>query len=100
KNLAEQMEFAAEQGISERLNFVAGYEFGGYAKGNADLYAFIEQVVARNNVPLDWVYTGKAVYALNDWLQSEKAKGEIKPNEQGIYPVIFLHTGGTLCLPI
>jgi 1-aminocyclopropane-1-carboxylate deaminase/D-cysteine desulfhydrase-like pyridoxal-dependent ACC family enzyme len=57
-------------------------------------------VVARNNVPLDWVYTGKAVYALNDWLQSEKAKGEIKPNEQGIYPVIFLHTGGTLCLPI
>ncbi|MFZ9571586.1 MAG: 1-aminocyclopropane-1-carboxylate deaminase/D-cysteine desulfhydrase [Bacteroidia bacterium] len=100
KNLAEQMEFAAEQGISERLNFVAGYEFGGYAKGNADLYAFIEQVVARNNVPLDWVYTGKAVYALNDWLQSEKAKGEIKPNEQVIYPVIFLHTGGTLCLPI
>ncbi len=100
KNLAEQMEFAAEQGISERLNFVAGYEFGGYAKGNADLYAFIEQVVARNNVPLDWVYTGKAVYALNDWLQSEKAKGEIKPNEQGIYPVIFLHTGGTLCMPI
>ena len=100
KNLAEQMEFAAEQGISERLNFVAGYEFGGYAKGNADLYAFIEQVVARNNIPLDWVYTGKAVYALNDWLQSEKAKGEIKPNEQGIYPVIFLHTGGTLCLPI
>ena len=100
KNLAEQMEFAAEQGISERLNFVAGYEFGGYAKGNADLYAFIEQVVARNNVPLDWVYTGKAVYALNDWLQSEKAKGEIKPNEQDIYPVIFLHTGGTLCMPI
>lgn len=100
KNLAEQMEFAAEQGISERLNFVAGYEFGGYAKGNADLYAFIEQVVARNNIPLDWVYTGKAVYALNDWLQSEKAKGEIKPNEQGIYPVIFLHTGGTLCMPI
>jgi len=27
-------------------------------------------------------------------------KGGLQPNEQGIYPVIFLHTGGTLCMSI
>ena len=60
----------------------------------------MDLVVGMNNIPLDWVYTGKAVYALNEWLLTVKMKGGLQPNEQGIYPVIFLHTGGTLCMSI
>ena len=99
KNWAEQQGFAEEQGISEKLNFVSGYEFGGYAKGDASLYAFIDQVVARNDVPLDWVYTGKALFALNEWLEVEAKKGTVLSDATGVFPVVFLHTGGVLCQP-
>jgi 1-aminocyclopropane-1-carboxylate deaminase len=99
KNWAEQQGFAEEQGISEKLNFVSGYEFGGYAKGDAILYAFIDQVVARNDVPLDWVYTGKALFALNEWLEVEAKKGTVVSDATGVFPVLFLHTGGVLCQP-
>ena len=99
KNWAEQQGFAEEQGISEKLNFVSGYEFGGYAKGDADLYALIDQVVARNDVPLDWVYTGKALFALNEWLEVEAKKGTVVSDATGVFPVVFLHTGGVLCQP-
>ena len=99
KNWAEQQGFAEEQGISEKLNFVSGYEFGGYAKGDASLYAFIDQVVARNDVPLDWVYTGKALFALNEWLEVEAKKGTVVSDATGVFPVVFLHTGGVLCQP-
>jgi 1-aminocyclopropane-1-carboxylate deaminase len=99
KNWAEQQGFAEEQGISEKLNFVSGYEFGGYAKGDAILFAFIDQVVARNDVPLDWVYTGKALFALNEWLEVEAKKGTVLSDATGVFPVVFLHTGGVLCQP-
>jgi 1-aminocyclopropane-1-carboxylate deaminase len=99
KNWAEQQGFAEEQGISEKLNFVSGYEFGGYAKGDASLYAFIDQVVARNDVPLDWVYTGKALFSLNEWLEVEAKKGTVVSDATGVFPVVFLHTGGVLCQP-
>ena len=99
KNWAEQQGFAEEQGISKKLNFVSGYEFGGYAKGDASLYAFIDQVVARNDVPLDWVYTGKALFALNEWLEVEAKKGTVLSDATGVFPVVFLHTGGVLCQP-
>ena len=99
KNWAEQQGFAEEQGISEKLNFVSGYEFGGYAKGDASLYAFIDQVVARNDVPIDWVYTGKALFALNEWLEVEAKKGTVLSDATGVFPVVFLHTGGVLCQP-
>lgn len=99
KNWAEQQGFAEEQGISEKLNFVSGYEFGGYAKGDASLYAFIDQVVARNDVPIDWVYTGKALFALNEWLDVEAKKGTVVSDATGVFPVVFLHTGGVLCQP-
>ena len=99
KNWAEQQGFAEEQGISEKLNFVSGYEFGGYAKGDASLYAFIDQVVARNDVLIDWVYTGKALFALNEWFEVEAKKGTVVSDATGVFPVVFLHTGGVLCQP-
>ena len=43
------------------------------------------------------VYTGKALYALNEWLIAQKELGQrLDDVSGGIYPVMFLHTGGTL----
>lgn len=127
KNEDEQRAFAVEQGVllnadavsldvsfglgmlgpkvtepkkvdEDRLQFISGYEFGGYAKGNAELHAFIDQLFAWNKIPLDWVYTGKALFALNDWLAQAVTLGSLQPNEAGVYPVVFLHTGGVLRL--
>ena len=97
KNVEEQQQFAHEQGASERLEFVSGYDFGGYAKSDAVLASFMEVVRTQNNgIPIDFVYTGKALFALNEWLLSGIDSGVLRSDAAGIYPVVFLHTGGVL----
>jgi 1-aminocyclopropane-1-carboxylate deaminase len=99
KNVEEQQQFAHEQGASERLEFVSGYEFGGYAKSDAVLASFMEVVRTQNNgIPIDFVYTGKALFALNEWLLSGIDSGVLRSDAAGVYPVVFLHTGGVLQL--
>ncbi|MCX8484291.1 MAG: pyridoxal-phosphate dependent enzyme [Bacteroidia bacterium] len=97
KNVEEQQQFAHEQGASERLEFVSGYEFGGYAKSDAVLASFMEVVRTQNDgIPIDFVYTGKALFALNEWLLSGIDSGVLRSDAAGVYPVVFLHTGGVL----
>ena len=99
KNVEEQQQFAHEQGASERLEFVSGYDFGGYAKSDAVLASFMEVVRTQNNgIPIDFVYTGKALFALNEWLLSGIDSGVLRSDAAGVYPVVFLHTGGVLQL--
>ncbi len=97
KNVEEQQQFAHEQGASERLEFVSGYDFGGYAKSDAVLASFMEVVRTQNDgIPIDFVYTGKALFALNEWLLSGIDSGVLSSDAAGVYPVVFLHTGGVL----
>jgi 1-aminocyclopropane-1-carboxylate deaminase len=97
KNVEEQQQFAHLQGASERLEFVSGYEFGGYAKSDAVLASFMEVVRTQNDgIPIDFVYTGKALFALNEWLLSGIDSGVFRSDAAGVYPVVFLHTGGVL----
>jgi 1-aminocyclopropane-1-carboxylate deaminase/D-cysteine desulfhydrase-like pyridoxal-dependent ACC family enzyme len=42
------------------------------------------------------VYTGKALFALNEWLLSGIDSGVLRSDAAGVYPVVFLHTGGVL----
>jgi 1-aminocyclopropane-1-carboxylate deaminase len=93
--LTEQLEFA--QRHSAELSLVEGYEFGGYAKSTQALDDFVQSVSVRNNIAFEPIYTGKALFALNDWLTDQKLSGALELDvESGIYPVVFLHTGGTL----
>lgn len=59
---------------------------GGYAKLTAELARLLAEVEGRLGVPLDPVYTGKALLALLRWL----LRGGIAPGSH----VILLHTGG------
>ena len=95
KNSKEQFEFAQRHNVE--LSMVEGYEFGGYAKSTQALNDFVQSVSVRNSIAFEPIYTGKALFALNDWMLAQKKIGElVRDPVTGIYPVIFLHTGGTL----
>lgn len=61
------------------------YHFGGYANYNSDLIQFIQKFSKTYQIPLDQVYTGKAMYALF----SEVEKGNLDNQT-----IVFVHTGG------
>ena len=95
KNLIEQMEFA--QRHNAEISWVEGYEFGGYAKSTEALNDFVQSVSIRNSIAFEPIYTGKALFALNDWLITQKESDALElDKESGVFPVVFLHTGGTL----
>jgi 1-aminocyclopropane-1-carboxylate deaminase len=95
KNLIEQMEFA--QRHNAEISWVDGYEFGGYAKSTEPLNDFVQSVSIRNSIAFEPIYTGKALFALNDWLIAQKESDTLElDKESGVFPVVFLHTGGTL----
>ena len=95
KNSTEQMEFAQRHNVE--LSMLEGYEFGGYAKSNPALNDFVQSVSIRNSIAFEPIYTGKALFALNDWLIAQKESDALElDKESGVFPVVFLHTGGTL----
>ncbi|WP_417352290.1 1-aminocyclopropane-1-carboxylate deaminase/D-cysteine desulfhydrase [Flavobacterium alkalisoli] len=65
---------------------ITDYHFGGYAKVNEELVAFINDFYAKTSIPLDPVYTGKAVFGVIDLI------------ERGCFPdgsrILMIHTGG------
>jgi len=62
------------------------YHFGGFAKTNSELMAFITDFEYRTGIPLEPVYTGKMMYALYDLI----AKPSFKQGQR----IIAVHTGG------
>lgn len=62
------------------------YHFGGFAKINTELNAFIEDFELKTTIPLEPVYTGKMMYAIYDLIK----KHYFRPGER----IIAVHTGG------
>ena len=63
-----------------------GYHHGGYAKVTRDIILFIQEMETLYDLPLDPVYTAKALWAL----MKEAETGAFKRGDT----VLFLHTGG------
>lgn len=61
------------------------YHFGGYGKYTDELLDFMEQIYSETQLPLDPIYTGKVLYAIQDWV----LKNDIKNKR-----ILFVHTGG------
>lgn len=78
-----------EQGMAEeileKVDVLSEYHFGGYGKYTDELLQFMEQFFTETKIPLDPIYTGKAIYALVDW---------ILKNDVHNASVLFIHTGG------
>lgn len=78
-----------EEAIEESLGRVVvhpDFHFGGYGKWNDALLDFIRFCQKEYNLPLDKIYTGKAFYALLNWLKQQAFSTP--------QTVVFLHTGG------
>ncbi|WP_445734927.1 1-aminocyclopropane-1-carboxylate deaminase/D-cysteine desulfhydrase [Mariniflexile sp.] len=65
---------------------IADYHFGGYAKINTELVAFINQFKKDNNIPLDPIYTGKMMFGIFDLIE----KGYFLKGTK----ILAIHTGG------
>lgn len=82
KNAAEQRDKVQQNNLSDTIDILDGFHHGGYAKTSEPLMLFLQQTIASTGIMLDPVYTGKALFALN----------EINPKGR----IVFLHTGGTM----
>ena len=61
------------------------YHFGGFAKTSDELISFINKFKLDTGIPLDPVYTGKAMYATMDFISQNQLSGK---------KILFIHTGG------
>lgn len=64
------------------------YHFGGYARKTDELIAFMNSFYVEENIPTDFVYTGKMIYAVYDLIQKRYFPGGSK--------LLMIHTGGLL----
>ncbi|KAB0550438.1 pyridoxal-phosphate dependent enzyme [Pseudomonas argentinensis] len=76
----------SEAGVSD-----AGYRLldacrGGFARQDAELLAFMTQCEAQSGLPLEPLYTAKALLALRDAI----GRGEVEAGRR----LVFVHTGG------
>tara|TARA_Y100000589_G_scaffold155323_1_gene147951 strand:+ start:91605 stop:92525 length:921 start_codon:yes stop_codon:yes gene_type:complete len=72
--------------LDNSIQFYYNYHFGGYAKINNDLIAFANNFFEKTNIPLDLIYTTKALCGLFDLID----KKYFSPSDK----ILFVHTGG------
>lgn len=70
----------------DNWKLIKDYHFGGYAKINEELIAFINEFKKQTNVPLDPVYTAKMCYGIYDLIRKNYFKKGTK--------ILLIHTGG------
>ncbi len=71
---------------NENWRLVTDYHFGGYAKVDEHLVAFINQFKEATNIPLDPIYTGKMLFGIFDLVN----QGVFAPGTN----ILAIHTGG------
>ena len=59
---------------------------GGYGKYTQDVRKTIDEVMARDGIPMDSTYVGKAFHGMKCYLEEKQIHGK---------KILFVHTGGT-----
>lgn len=77
---------AGISGQNDDFQLWQDYHFGGYARKNALLLEFMNQLWQETRLPTDFVYTAKAMYAVRE----EMEQGQIANGSK----ILFVHTGG------
>ncbi|RZK44221.1 MAG: 1-aminocyclopropane-1-carboxylate deaminase/D-cysteine desulfhydrase [Pedobacter sp.] len=73
---------------TDRLKLHTQYHFGGYAKTDHALLAFMKDFTAQTGLLIDPVYTAKMFYAIYDLIEKKELKQDSK--------ILAIHTGGLL----
>jgi 1-aminocyclopropane-1-carboxylate deaminase len=71
---------------NKQLQIFADYHFGGYAKKTPQLISFMNTMWQQHQLPTDFVYTAKMMYAITDKIN----QGWFAPGSN----ILCLHTGG------
>jgi 1-aminocyclopropane-1-carboxylate deaminase len=71
--------------INHKIIVLDDFHFGGYAKVTEELKGFISEFNCQNDFDIEPVYTGKAMYALVQYLITNNIRNK---------KVLFVHTGG------
>ncbi len=69
-----------------QIELVHDYHFGGYAKNNAELIAFMNGLYRQTGIPTDFVYTGKLFFAAMDLVRKNYFPKGSK--------LLIIHSGG------
>lgn len=70
----------------KKYSLIEEYYFGGYAKKTNELISFINHFYRKHNIPLDFVYTGKMMFGVNDLVRKKYFADGSK--------ILCIHTGG------
>ncbi len=71
--------------FKNQLIILDEFHFGGYSKSDSNLNYFIQDFNNQNSFEIEPIYTGKAMFALVDFLKSKNIRNK---------KVLFVHTGG------
>ncbi len=74
------------EGVPSSWELVSDYHFGGYAKVNDTLIAFINQFHEKHGIPLDPIYTGKMFFGIHEMITTGAFPAGTK--------ILAVHTGG------
>ena len=85
KDIPERFQFLGVANTSQ-LSLLEDYHFGGFGKKTPELIFFMNRFYEENRIPLDFVYTGKMMFGVEDLLQ------------KNYFPagsdILCIHTGG------
>ncbi|HEU4717567.1 MAG TPA: pyridoxal-phosphate dependent enzyme [Bacteroidia bacterium] len=81
----EVKKFLGERSVAARWRIVHDYTAGGYARSSQGLEKFVHESSRTNALPLDHVYSGKALYAMHEMVKGDAFRGK---------QLLFVHTGG------
>ena len=85
-SLENEMLALVNNEVVNRINLMQDYHFGGYAKHTPQLIDFMNKIWMQHPLPLDFVYTAKALYAVYHLTE----KKYFAPGSN----ILFIHSGG------
>ena len=85
-SLKHHIEMLNQGYAGSRFTLNNNYHFGGFARKNNELISFMNKFYDAHGIPTDFVYTGKLMYAVRDFIRS------------GYFPagsrILAIHSGG------
>ncbi len=88
KSMADVSERLNTLGVNnhQNLSIMNDYTFGGFGKKTPGLIAFMNRFYKENSIPLDFVYTGKMMFGIEDLLEKKYFPAGAD--------ILCIHTGG------
>ncbi len=71
---------------SQKHRLIGNYHFGGYAKKTNELISFMNDFYKHHKIPLDFVYTAKMMFGVNDLINEKYFSAGSR--------ILCIHTGG------